>query len=83
MSNEKINYKIVLVDLDLKNVSNLCEVDSVRFRHRYNQTLSDLLPLRPPNFILTVERDYTTYGRTKPFITRRIFRLNYGETPLF
>jgi hypothetical protein len=39
MSNEKINYKIIIVDLDLRNVAILCEVDRVRSRHRYKNDL--------------------------------------------
>jgi len=65
MLNEKINYKVLRVDLDLKNVAILCEVDRVRTRLRYKKALWDTSPLRPPNFTLTVDRNYsnvTTYN---------------------
>ena len=48
------------MELHLKNVSILREFDRVRVRHRYNKTLSDWSPLRPPNFTLTVECNYST-----------------------
>jgi len=48
------------VEWDLKNVSILCEVDRIRVRHTYNKTLSDWSLLRPPNFTLTVEWNYST-----------------------
>ena len=55
------------MDLDLKNVSILCEVDRVRFRHRYNKTLRNLTPLQPPNLTLTVESIYSTFTAYNTF----------------
>jgi hypothetical protein len=40
--------------------------------------LSDCSPLRPPKFTLKVEGNYTTSPSVTPFITSRIFRLNYA-----
>jgi hypothetical protein len=55
------------MELDLKIVSIFCEVDRVIFRHIYNKTLSDLSPLRPPNFTLTVEWNFSTVTACNTF----------------
>jgi hypothetical protein len=80
MSNEKINYKIIRVDLDLKNVAILCESDrknlvtSTRkpsgIGRRYDH-LTSLLKLKVITVILPC---------IILFITLRLFSLHYGGT---
>jgi len=67
MLNEKINYKVLRVDLDLKNVATLCEVNRVRTRLRYKKALWDTSPLGLPNFTLTVERNYIHFTAYNTF----------------